>query len=989
MPDRDEQVERLHAALSDRYRVERVLGRGGMATVYLAEDLRHRRRVAIKVLKREVAATLGADRFLREIEIAAGLHHPHAVPVYDSGEAGGVLYFVMPYVEESLAARLQRSGPLPVRDAVRILIQVVDALSVAHERGIVHRDIKPHNILLSRDHAYLADFGVAKAVADARRGDGSDTTGGIALGTPAYMSPEQAAGEPDVDHRSDIYAVGVVAYEALAGRPPFDEGDAGALLTAHLTRRPTRVTRVRAEVPGALGDVVMRCLAKDRGLRWASAADLLEALRGVEVSQATTAARPARPLLGGRRIAWLAAPVVLALVLAGVVRVFRATGPARSADTAAVAAFPFRVAASDPELRYLREGIVDLLAASLNGEGGPRALVPQTVISAWRRAGGAADVDLPEDVNLRIARGLGAGQALLGSIVGSRDRLVVNASLFDADGGNVRARATVDGPLDSLPALVDRLAGQLLGSLAGVSLQRIEELTSTSLDALKAYLDGQAAYRDGRYPTAIEHFSHAIEIDSSFALAGLSYAITARWVTGRNPAVGSRIAWEHRHRLGGQDRVLLDAWLGPHGLGPVTEAELLAAREAAVQALSDQPQAWYLYADQLYHYGPVLGLEHSMERAMAAFQRALALDPSFGPAVDHVLERAVTAGDVGTVRALAPRYLGDGRAAGRDALRFWLVAAALQETPPLEDWRRSVDGFTMSELLQITGTAQQIYVDPDAALLASEAALRRATTQAERRSAMIVRMNLMHNLGRPWAAAALTDLAAEGEPLPGLHQWMHVTDWIFWTGDSAAAAAAAAAIRPFADRPAGEATGPRSWHGDNCAIGLFRARTEDVEGARRALRNLGTPTTAVPQPMEDRSNRICGTMLEVLLQVPGALERADSLALTGPAVSLPRLYQLNMVLAGAFERRGDLPRALAAIRRRAFGITTVYASAFLREEGRLAALTGDRDGAIRAYEQYLKLRSTAELSLEEEVARIRRELRRLVNEPEGVERARS
>ncbi len=701
----------------------------------------------------------------------------------------------------------------------------------------------------------------------------------------------------------------------------------------------------------------------------------------MEISQATTAARPVRRVLQGRRIVWLAAPVALAVALVGALRVFRAAGSAPSADAAVVAAFPVRVAGSDPELRYLREGIVDLLAASLNGEGGPRALAPQTVISAWRRAGGAADVDLPESANLRLASGLGAGQALLGSIVGTRDRLVVNASLLGAADGAVRARGSVEGPLDSLPALVDRLAGQLLGLLAGEGLQRIAELTSTSLAALKAYLDGQAAYRDGRYPAALEHFSRAIEIDSSFALAGLSYAITARWVTGKNPAAGSRIAWEHRARLGGPDRVLLDAWLGPPGLEPATEAELLAAREAAVQVLSDQPQAWYLYADQLYHYGPVLGMEDSMARAMAAFQRALALDPSFGPAVDHLLERAVSTGDLATARALAPRYLGDGRTAGHDALRFWMVAATLEDAHALEEWRRGIDAFTLSELLQITGTAQQIRVDPDAALLASEAALRRATTQAERRSAMIVRMNLMHNLGRPWSGAPQTHLAGGGEPIPGLHQWMHVTDWLFWAGDSAVAAAAAAVIARFADRGAGEAVGQRSWHGDNCAIGLWRARTEGVEGARRALRNLRTPTAGAPRAIEEPANRICAAMLEVLVGTPGALERADSLAQTGPTVSLLRLYQLNLVLAGAYERRGDLPRALAAIRRRATGLTVVYASTFLREEGRLAALNGDREGAIRAYEQYLELRSTPELSLEGEVERVREELHRLVNEP--------
>src|SRR5712691_1159713 len=213
--------DRVAAALADRYRLIRELGSGGMATVYLAEDMRHRRQVAVKVLRPELTAALGAGRFTREIETVAQFQHPHILPLLDSGEAGGFLYYVMPYVEgESLRDRLARHGELPIHDAVKILIEVADALAYAHAHGVVHRDIKPDNVLLSGRHALVMDFGVAKALSEAT-GRRQLTTAGIALGTPAYMAPEQAAADPHVDNRADIYAVGVLGYEMLTSRPPF------------------------------------------------------------------------------------------------------------------------------------------------------------------------------------------------------------------------------------------------------------------------------------------------------------------------------------------------------------------------------------------------------------------------------------------------------------------------------------------------------------------------------------------------------------------------------------------------------------------------------------------------------------------------------------------------------------------------------------------------------------------------------------------------
>ncbi len=271
-------AERLSAALADRYRLERELGSGGMATVYLAEDLKHHRKVAVKVLRPDLAATMGAERFEREIQVAARLTHPHILGVLDSGESGGFFYYVMPYVEgETLRERLTRSGELPVTDALRLLGEITEALAVAHKAGVVHRDIKPENILLSGRHALVMDFGVAKAVTEAS-GRQQLTTAGVALGTPAYMAPEQATADPQLDHRVDIYALGVLAYEMLTGYPPFHGLTPQQTLAAHVTQAPVPVTQRRPGIAPVLDALIMRCLAKRPADRFQTADELVAAL---------------------------------------------------------------------------------------------------------------------------------------------------------------------------------------------------------------------------------------------------------------------------------------------------------------------------------------------------------------------------------------------------------------------------------------------------------------------------------------------------------------------------------------------------------------------------------------------------------------------------------------------------------------------------------------------------------------------------------------
>ena len=982
MPD---SLERLRAALDDRYRIEREVGSGGMATVYLAEDLRHHRKVAVKVLRPDLAATLGPERFLREIEVAARLTHPHILPLHDSGEAGGFLFYVMPYIEgESLREKLAQDGALPVSDAVRILRDVVDALASAHKHGVVHRDVKPDNVLLLENHALVTDFGVAKAVSEAT-GREKLTTAGVALGTPAYMAPEQAVADPHIDHRADIYAVGVVAYELLTGRPPFTGDTAQIILSAHVTETPEPVTKHRDTVPAPLAELVMKCLAKKPADRWQSAEQLLpqlEALATPSGGVTPTATRPLTGLTRARPRAPLAVVAAGALVIAAGAVWWTASRPGDvELDPNLVAVFPFRIS-GDQQLDYLGEGVVDLLQGAFTGDGGPRAVSSQTAISAWKRSGGSAEQDLTEDEARTVASSLGAGLLLQGSIVASPTNLVLNASLLPVAGDDDPVQATVSGSADSVAVLTSRLTAQLLSLRAGEESQRVSGLAHVSLPALRAYLQGQIALRESRYEDALAEFGRALAIDSTFALAGLAHSIARGWVLGGPPSPGPRIAWQNRNQLSGRDQLLLESCCIMPGAAP-SYAERLAQKERVATTLGDRPEAWYLLGDYVFHRGPVMGMsrEQTKERAWAAFQRGLDLDPDFGPILTHKFDQAIFDEDATRLRQLVDSFPD---ILAVDVERSLATAIVLHDSNAVQRWRDGFSGHSDAELAMSGGYTFALGRVDDAFQAVREL-VRRTTTADQRWDALRQQRQILWGSGQPRAAAELTvRMSNELRPVPHPNLWELVFAALFENGDTVQAREAIRELEASAEAALGPDPIPSQQVRDICYAGVWYADRGNGEASRRMLTTLrGVSDRAASNTASHVTATSCQLALEALLadaaEAPAVADRLDSLALTGPFIGSDERNLLSIIVAGVFESQGRLARALAAVRRpdqfAGLGFLPM-----LREEGRLALLTGDTTGAIWAYDWYLRVRDQAEPSVRARDDAIRADLARLVGE---------
>ncbi len=579
-------VEQLTAALGPGYAIERELGGGGMSRVFVAFDDALQRRVAVKVIPEHLAAAVSVDRFKREILLSAGLQHPHIVGVLSADEAGGLPFFVMPYVEgESLGSRVARAGPLSVRETVSILKDVARALAYAHERGVVHRDIKPHNILLAAGAATVTDFGVAKAISSARRsgasGDGTLTGTGTSLGTPLYMAPEQAAADPDVDHRADIYAFSITAYEMLSGQPPFTGLAPRALLAARMTQDPPLLATVRADVPQALSDLVMRCLRREPSDRPQTATELLEALDDPSVisdAYAVSERRGAglRQLAGWRGIA---AAVILVGALGTATAVVRRPAPlapavvvaqASSAPPASIAIIPLVSIGADSANAYLEEGITNELAAALGH-------IPNVhVVSPSRAASLLASGKPPSDVG----KALNVELQLEGTVQREGKRLRVTARLVGVNDGVMRWSDMYERDATDLLIVQEELAraitdavGNAMGGAAPALAARDSAppppATAAAGQAYDLYLRGrfQLARRSATsLRLAIGYFEQAVAKDPSRAPAYSGLAAAQGLLplyTSESSDQSLAAALRNSDRAIALDSTLSEAWASP------------------------------------------------------------------------------------------------------------------------------------------------------------------------------------------------------------------------------------------------------------------------------------------------------------------------------------------------------------------------------------------------------------------------------------------
>jgi tRNA A-37 threonylcarbamoyl transferase component Bud32/tetratricopeptide (TPR) repeat protein/TolB-like protein len=520
--DQASQLDRLKAAVADRYRIERELGRGGMATVYLAQDLKLDRQVAVKVLRPELAAAIGSERFLREIKLTARLEHPHILTLHDSGEADGFLYYVMPYVEgESLRGRLSREKQLPLDDALQIARECADALSYAHDHGVIHRDVKPENIMLESGHAVVTDFGIARAISDA--GGDRLTETGIAVGTPAYMSPEQAAGSTEVDQRSDEYALACVVYEMLAGEPPFTGPTTEAVLRKQMTAALPDIQADRPGLPPPVVAALSRALAKTPADRFTTVAQFAEAI--TPPGGMTPDTRPVRTEVMQRRtlrIGVAAAAAVIAVI--GTVLLFP-RGSGAALDPARVLVVAFADASGREETTRLGHMVQDYIIQILTEAGFADVADPLTALTVSQNVAAAAVAAGPGDI-LALADEAGAGTVVSGSYYVEGDSLRIQTRISDArDGRLLGTVGPVVGSLGVPHELVARLGQEVVAALAPLLDQELGSFDPrarpAAYEAYEAYSDGLEDYLRDHHAAAARHFERAVAADPTFSRARL------------------------------------------------------------------------------------------------------------------------------------------------------------------------------------------------------------------------------------------------------------------------------------------------------------------------------------------------------------------------------------------------------------------------------------------------------------------------------------
>ena len=751
-------IERVTAALADRYAIEGELGAGGMATVYAARDLKHDRKVAVKVLRPELAAVIGAERFLREIRTTATLRHPNILPLYDSGDVNGVLYYVMPLVEgESLRDRLVRERQLPVQLAVQLAREVAEALALAHAHGVVHRDIKPENILLDAGHAVVADFGIALAVSrtDATR----LTETGLSIGTPTYMSPEQAGGDPQLDGRSDLYSLGCVLYEMLCGQPPFTGPTVESVVHQHLAVEAPPVTNLRPAVPASLAVVLGRALAKSPADRFYPIAHFAEALEAVGSAAALSGVGTAATMTRApvrRRTPWMIGVAATIVVVALGYFVLRPThSPSSGLSARAVAVLPFDNFSPNPDDAYFANGITEEITSQLSRVGALRVVSRTAVTRALE-----SDMSLAE-----IGSALAVGSILEGSVRKAGDDVRITAQLIDAASGEHLWAQDFDRKLSDVFAIQRDVAVAIVSALQGELTARehaaIDAAPTANLAAYQLYLRDAQLF--GSVPeqnrSGIELLRQAIALDSGFEKA---------W---------SRLAWRYQ-------------WETWHGNAGAPDSALTLARHA-LELDPESPDGFYSLAMAYVAREQVAEAKHALDRALELdphhenalldggwfattvgeladglrlSSRAIPLSPNVPNTRFHVVWPLLAMGDDERARAWLDLARAEGMEMGRlDIARIWLAVldgkkqdAVSRARAGLVQWAASAE-FELfgSDVLLFYGDLEGVRVPLERAARDAPHALR--PTHVSARTASTSLGYLLYELGERERAQALLD----------------------------------------------------------------------------------------------------------------------------------------------------------------------------------------------------------------------------------------
>jgi tetratricopeptide (TPR) repeat protein len=663
-------IERLKAALADRYEIEREIGHGGMGVVYLGREIKHDRSVAIKVLRRDVASAVSIDRFHREIEVEASLAHPHIVPLHDSGEVDGVPYCVMPFVEgETVEDRVLREGPLPIAEALRIARQVADALDYAHERGIVHRDIKPRNILLTSKHAVVTDFGICRAVEIA--GGKSLTSSGIVIGTPTYMSPEQGDPDAQTDGRSDVYSLGCVLYEMLIGEPPFTGPSAQVIISRHMSETVPSLRVARPAIPEGVEAIVQKALSKAPVDRYQTGGDFAQDLKAVETEVLPSGSlssgirtpgwlagrdrapklrllatdsrqRIRRWLVGWRRVA---AVILLLFLIGTAIAVWRMRWLEPSEafafpEPSDYIALPLALQASTAAEDSLAQRVSVDVAHVLAGFADLSVVRPDVVSPLLTRIGVERTALNSAQDGLRVAEAAKANRLVVVSVRIVRDSAVATAARYDVETRSFVDQRSATAEADNFPSLARQLAGQLL-DLPPAQLARIGQFPSVR--AARQMQDGEHHLNRWELESAELSFRQAVAEDTTYARARLLLAMTLFYQGTRDPERLRGLGSEIRRHASAADRQA--AGLGyadslhVAGFRAFGEGDLEGARQAyrqLTEAGSTDHHAWLMRGiiedhDSHLVQGEDGGLtpRGSWDEAVRALRRAVEVQPVF------------------------------------------------------------------------------------------------------------------------------------------------------------------------------------------------------------------------------------------------------------------------------------------------------------------------------------------------------------------------